>query len=348
MPTQQKPKDGAQNQHYVPKFILRNFLSNENKDQVTVFRKSTGKGFVTSIRNIMAERRFHEFAIGEDYLASFEESICRIEDTLLPAYRYVVEHRRLEHTPESKAALALFVAFQFVRTRQQREKFLELEEQLKGHFEQCGGSIDQLEGYERFTPDSLTEQHIHLIRDGIPDFAEHIVAKDFVLLAAPEGRSFYLGDNPVCLHNAEPPDPLFGNLGLAVEGIEIYMPLTADLMLAAWCPSILKKVKAERERQNRAHKSELIAMLSKGDITPDVMKLQVAHLNELSAATDELIANSSSGTPVTLDASNMDFSNSLQMSCSRDYVICKQGDFRLAERFIKEFPNHSGRKMVTM
>ncbi len=33
----------AQNQHYVPDFILRHFLSNEKKEQVTVFQKPTGK-----------------------------------------------------------------------------------------------------------------------------------------------------------------------------------------------------------------------------------------------------------------------------------------------------------------
>ena len=51
----------AQNQHYVPQFILRQFLSNQKKEQVTVFDKKTGKIFITGIRNIMAERRFNNF-----------------------------------------------------------------------------------------------------------------------------------------------------------------------------------------------------------------------------------------------------------------------------------------------
>ena len=97
----------AQNQHYVPKFILRNFLANPKKEQVHVFAKSSGRGFTTSIKNIMAERRFHEFSIDENYLASFEKSVCRVEDMLLPAYRNVVENRRIDGTPEQKALLAL-------------------------------------------------------------------------------------------------------------------------------------------------------------------------------------------------------------------------------------------------
>lgn len=45
-----KDGDGAQNQHYVPKFILRNFLSNEAKEQVTVFDKETGRCFPSNIK----------------------------------------------------------------------------------------------------------------------------------------------------------------------------------------------------------------------------------------------------------------------------------------------------------
>jgi len=43
-------------------------------------------------------------------------------------------------------------------------------------------------------------------------------------------RSFYLGDNPVlALNNTRDFGP-YGNIGLAVPGIEIYLPLTSDLL----------------------------------------------------------------------------------------------------------------------
>ncbi|MDF3417383.1 DUF4238 domain-containing protein [Sulfitobacter sp. KE29] len=85
----------AQNQHYVPKFILRKFLANKDKERVNVFQKSTGRRFQTNIANVMAERRFHEFNIDERYYASFEESACRVEDAVLPAYEALVNRQRL-------------------------------------------------------------------------------------------------------------------------------------------------------------------------------------------------------------------------------------------------------------
>lgn len=61
--------------------------------------------FTPSINGIMAERRFHEFAIGEDYIASFEEAMGRIENWLVPTYQCILERRTLEKTPDEQATL---------------------------------------------------------------------------------------------------------------------------------------------------------------------------------------------------------------------------------------------------
>jgi uncharacterized protein (TIGR02391 family) len=85
----------AQNQHYVPKFILRQFLCDAEKEQVTVYDKHDDKIFTTAIKNIMAERRFHDFAI-EEWTTSFEPVATKIEQTVLPVYTTILETRRLE------------------------------------------------------------------------------------------------------------------------------------------------------------------------------------------------------------------------------------------------------------
>jgi len=158
----------AQNQHYVPKFILRNFLSNVKKEQVHVFQKSTGRVFPTSVRNIMAERRFYEFRIDENYLASFEKSVCRVEEVLLPAYRSVIENRRFDGTREQKEYLAMLLAFQFLRTRSQRDQFEDIERYLAKKCEAHGYSIADIEGYEPLTDDELTKRHINYLRKAWP------------------------------------------------------------------------------------------------------------------------------------------------------------------------------------
>lgn len=78
----------AQNQHYVPQFILRQFALNNEREQVRVYDKHTDKEFTTSVRNIMAERRFNEF-IFDEYIASFEQIAGKIEEKIIPDYQKI-------------------------------------------------------------------------------------------------------------------------------------------------------------------------------------------------------------------------------------------------------------------
>ncbi|HEY0414300.1 MAG TPA: DUF4238 domain-containing protein [Allosphingosinicella sp.] len=107
----------AQNQHYVPKHLLRQFLWDEKGERVTVYDKHEERTFVTSIKNIMAERRFNDFTFEEDWRVSFEPLACGAEDQVLPAYNKVLSERRLDGSSEQKAALAVLMAFQFLRTK---------------------------------------------------------------------------------------------------------------------------------------------------------------------------------------------------------------------------------------
>ncbi len=120
----------AQNQHYVPKFVLRNFLSEESKERVSVYDKKDDRTFTTSINNIMAERRFNDFQFDE-YIVSFELIASKIEGTVLPRYRAIVQAQTLERTPEERADLAFFIAFQFLRVKAMREMYVDLEEAVK-------------------------------------------------------------------------------------------------------------------------------------------------------------------------------------------------------------------------
>src|SRR5260221_10449192 len=138
----------AQNQHYVPKFILRQFLVNPDKEQVSVYDKHDGRGFVTTIKNVMAERRFNDFTF-EDWEVSFEPIACGIESLILPAYHRIIETRRLDGSPEEKADLSFLIAFQFLRTKATRERYQNLERALEKKIEEMGGRMYDIKGWER-------------------------------------------------------------------------------------------------------------------------------------------------------------------------------------------------------
>lgn len=96
----------TQNQHYVPKFILRQFLADTDGERVAVYDKQTDKTFVTSIRNVMAENRFNDFLFDDDWIVSFEPLACAAEDQVLPTYQNILKTRRLDNSPREKAGLA--------------------------------------------------------------------------------------------------------------------------------------------------------------------------------------------------------------------------------------------------
>lgn len=339
----------AQNQHYVPKFILRQFLSNPDAERVSVYDKYNEKTFVTSIKNIMAERRFNEFRFDDDHIASFEPIACRAEAEVLPAYREVVEQRRLNDTTEQKSALAVLIAFQILRTRSNREQWKTIEEELIKLIEKSGGRMQDVKGWEDWRPsteDSLKRDHLLSIQNSIGEYAQIIATKDFVLAEPAPGRSFYLGDNPVSLANARG-SGRHGNLGLAVPGIEIYLPLAADLMLCAWCPSILRDFQEEHERGKKDRRHEAVARVMAGDVSLVEMERRLEKIEKIERPYDGLIAAASEGRPMPSGEQNMDYYNSLQTSWAYRYIVCQQADFKLARCFNRENPAlRSGRRLT--
>jgi hypothetical protein len=222
-----------------------------------------------------------------------------------------------------KAALSLLVAFQLLRTRSQRDQFIEFERQLELHLAKYGGQLADLEGWAPLDEDRLKYQHLELMRSALTEFAPAIAEKGFVLLRAAPGRSFYLWDNPVCLHNTLPADPLLGNVGLAVEGIEIYMPLSSDLMLVAYCPSILRDFQAALDDQERRAAATALRGLANGLIERQ-MKAHVQYMRDILARARDLLQGQATGRPIQMADTNIDFSNSLQMAYAREHRVARR------------------------
>ena len=325
------------NQHYVPRFILRNFLVNEAKEQVSVYDKHTDRVFTTSIDNIMAENRFHDFVFDGSHL-SLEPAMTKLEQSVLPVYQRIIETRRLDKTPDEKAALAFLIAFQFARTKGARHRLQEVHEQFSSKLRSMGINPEDLKGWEPATEATIKQADLEGLIDSLADFTTALLDKDFSLGEASPNRRFYLGDNPVCLNNARPAGS-WGNIGLAVEGIEIYLPLSSSLMLCAWCPTLLCEIRATRQELFQKAKPQLLGLLLAGHITSDDMKNELDRLRGVHQPADELIDSIEAGRPHLSDGRNMDYYNSLQTANAYPtYVVCQRSDFELAKRHNKAFP----------
>lgn len=339
----------AQNQHYVPKFILRQFLADEAKEQVEVYDKHEDKIFRTSIKNIMAERRFNEFAFDDDWIVSFEPIACGAEDQVLPAYRAVLERRALNGSPEEKAALAFLMAFQFLRTKAHRDMWQAIEEETVRMIEAEGGKMQDVKGWEDWEPqteDSLKQNHLTSMKKNIGTIAMAIAEKDFLLAESAPGRSFYIGDHPVALANQTDTGP-YGNIGIGVRGIEIYMPLSPDLMLCAWCPTLIAEVRTGLQEQLKAAQAAALAQVMRGQLNPEAMRAGMAEIFDAQAHLRGLVEAADSGKPVSSADANMDYYNSLQTTWAYRHVICRDGALDFAREINREHPQLRKGRRVT-
>lgn len=330
----------ARNHHYVPRFILRHFLSDAKKEQVTVFDKQAGKTFRTAVENIMAERDFHAFVF-DDTIVSFENIASHIEDICLPAYEKVIAERRLDGTPEQKAALAFLVAFQFLRTKSQRTMQKELEVQLRDVLAKEGSRLEDLINYTPLTPDVLKESHVRSFREDTGIFAQLVAEKDFVLQAAAPGRTFYLSDHPVVLNNHKDHAP-YGNIGFGVEGIEIYMPLSSDLMLCALCPSLARESRELMETAKHIRQQEALAELIAGRISALQMREHLDTFKPNYEPTEEFLSGLEQGVAVSSVDASMDYLNSLQARHAARFIVAQDGNFDLAIEMNSRYPGEKG------
>jgi hypothetical protein len=110
-----------------------------------------------------------------------------------------------------------------------------------------------------------------------------------------------------------PGDGIRGTLGFGVPGVEIYLPISSDLTLGFWCPTILAVLAAEHGALQRS------ALPSLG-------------------GTDELLNAVGGSGPMRLGAENVKYHNSLQAAGAERFVFSQHKNFDLLQEMLKANP----------
>ncbi|MBV7264564.1 DUF4238 domain-containing protein [Erythrobacter ani] len=330
----------AQHQHYVPKLLLRGFLSCDPKraakEQVHVLDLEAERSFPTAIDNIMGERRFNEFWVDDDVLATIEPWTSRIESHLAPIIERIRVEKTLERTPEEVANLAFLVAFQFVRTKGMRLMPERLDDQLRRHVKRMGFDLAKVDGLMNLDEEGLKKEHIRHQVQNLEKYAEIMAEKEFFLMTPPDGRSFYIGDHPVVLHNDEPRTVHTGHLGIGAAYIQIYLPLGSDVMLCAYDKAVLgKMMKASDEIRDKEVAGYALSKLMAGEISREQMKQAVDAARDLDPVA-ALIRAIRTGQPIAVGPEQVECYNSLQAFFAHRFVIDPDDSFTVARDMIGE------------
>lgn len=172
---------------------------------------------------------------------------------------------------------SIFSALQFMRGTGLRAHFSNLAETMADRARAILGENDSgkpdLENYD----DKLKLSAIQLVVGSLGEFTGHFQNKDLLLFEASEGQEFILGDNPVAMQNSRDFGP-YGSIGLAVPGIEIYLPISGRYTLGYWCPTHLANMRAGlAEAERRIAEAENIQVAG-GEPAASAAALELAQL----------------------------------------------------------------------
>jgi hypothetical protein len=329
-----------ENQHYVPKMLLRNFaFGKQGHEQLFVYDKHAEKSWPTSIKNIAAERGFYEIEIGEGLVASIEQPLAVIEQQTQQTFRKVLEEQDLSKlSAEERAWIAIFVAVQKMRSKHARESMIEMDEALKRRIVKMGGDPNNVQNWRPFQDENEVKLFsMEFLRRHLKEFAGMLAFKHMILFSTTNADPFWISDNPVAMHNDNDMRP-YGNLGLAVKGVQIYLPLSPTLALALWCPSLLDEV---RQRCDQLH-NDIATLHVQLALRPGINRNQVEAAlrsrRELRLQLQELVRAFDAGRPAIFQPANVEFFNSLQVTWSHRFVMSRYQDFSLAKRMIRDKP----------
>lgn len=303
-------------QHYVPRFLQRHFCSDE-RPLLWAYDKSTGKSFQTNIHNVAGERNFYEMKIGDE-IVSFEDGLSELESEAAVVIERIIAERNIGWlSDDNRELLATFVAVQMKRGPHTRENFIAMDESFRRVFGERFGL--PMEGYPVMTPERAKEMALTSLAE--PDqYAEHILNKTWLLFATTATTPFYISDNPVALQNENKErSPMRGNLGLAVRGIEIYLPISSTLTLAFFCRSHEMMIRDGVDRMRTSFVKDPAFPMDFGPML-------------------EWMRAFRRGTPLTSTSDNVINHNSLQVMRAERYIFCSCPDFALVEDMIRNEP----------
>lgn len=301
------------NQHYVPQFLLRNFRIN-SKNQIYAFDKTEEKSFKTNIRNIASENKFYNFLF-EGFEASIEPFLSSFEGRLSALFNKILEEKNLTKiTEEEKTLISWFILAQFFRSKFQKLNLEKMNNIINKRRESMGAKK-----HEPLTDNDITV----LISKSTLKSYEYIpllLSKSWHLFKAPENNPFFISDNPITLQNYKKFGP-YGNLGLAVPGIEIYLPLSKNLALGFFCKS---------------HEEIFWDIYKK---VYDLKKQAPSLLNNLNMSLEQLENYKRSyndGEPINMLSENIENFNYLQTMFSTRYIFSSNDNFSLIEKMISD------------
>lgn len=308
-------------QHYVPRAVLRGFCCGD-KEQIWVHDKHANRTFITNLHNVASESHFYDFELA-GYPVTLEKSLGDLEGAAAPIFRDLARERSIASlNDQQRAILAYFFSVQLVRTRAHREQMKGAIRGISDAMKARGLSQDQFAASFDTSEKAIKEQAMRSLALA-QQYMPHFLDKTWLLFGRSPGQPFWTSDHPIALQNLTDRGGR-GSLGIAVDGIEIYFPISSAVCLCMMCRRMGNDyVAAGAKHLARLRKAQRLGA--------DMPAEDIDLLGILDALEN--------GTAVECTDANMENINALQVAGSSRFVFSSEPDFRMAEEMLTEFPD---------
>jgi len=316
--------DKIKKQHYVPRLYLKGFANKRKKEfHLFVYNKENNKVFNSNIRNIAQESYFYDV----DEAQTVERIFGQLESQFNIALQKIIDYEDLDKLNlNDKEMLSTFIAIQLLRTKEHRTIFKEASEAI---FNIVGKDKDPnfKEGSVTLTEEYLKSIHISSIFKDFGHFSE-IILNDMAwkLCINNTDIPFWTSDNPCVFYNELEPEGFKGNLGLKCKGFQLHFPLSHKLLLILMEPSMM------------------ISDLTKAKKVTKDFKKKVSKMNK---TLDRLVVNLIPDKEI-VNEERVIFENNLQVISSTQFILSKDNNFELADKYLKENPHFKDKNRKRM
>lgn len=251
----------SKKQHYVPQCYLKAWCHSDSK-QIYVFDKKQEVSRSNSIKDVASERYFYDVSPADVFADEFINELQErnpswdpteknqgIENTLSSEVEEPfsdlltqIREKGYNATPwiikncyfiseENKAEFSSYLAVQFIRTRRVRNGILDTADCVIQWLEDMGIDEETIKRYS-ITSEDARVLHAHMLLDAneLTKLSECFRRLTWILVINKSSRKLYTTDNPIGTHG-HIDHPFYSNNGIASEGVEVFFPISPELIL---------------------------------------------------------------------------------------------------------------------
>lgn len=213
------------NQHYIPKFYLRNFSFEQNQKQIGIYHLSNSFFYQKAKLKTQGSKTFY---YGQD--GTLEDNLSKVEGIISRSIRRIITTTELPPTKsEDHLNLLYFTALTHLRNPVAINQFKDSIEQMRSALLEEDSRTD----IDRLIPSMSHEQAIQIALSPIGQIVDIMSDLDYKLIINKSDYPFISSDFPVVKYNRflEKLKWQHGKTGYGTVGLQIFIPLNPNIMI---------------------------------------------------------------------------------------------------------------------